>query len=382
MNIAILFDRFLSEYGADRVHLEQARGFRKKGCEVYLFGQKFSDKVLLEFAGKCIIGVSSGGLDHDADVATHVRGFYEGLRNRGVTIDVAIHGGWPYLSAIAASREFCRSVVFVDFGVVPELGYGADHVILLREVKRLRAQFLPRCDAIVSISEFIRSSQAIVDAPDALHRTILLGGDHYSLAIEHSNSLQDKAATTSSEQLFNEILGRFNHIVLQLGRYEPGTYKASEEIFHLAEFLHTFEAGTACLYLGDINNWQTPVHMRQYVFAIGRPEDRVLARIMQKCSLTTVPSLWEGFNLPLLEAQWCNKPCLVLDRCAHPEVVWDQRLLCDDFVGMRFKALDSLRSGGEAVFNIPDDIVARKKEFFSWGRMVDQYNDLFQELLS
>lgn len=39
------------------------------------------------------------------------------------------------------------------------------------------------------------------------------------------------------------------------------------------------------------------------------------------CDVYATCTLWEGFNLPLVEAQACGKPVVAFNHCSHPEVV-------------------------------------------------------------
>jgi glycosyltransferase involved in cell wall biosynthesis len=360
----------LPEYGADRVLIEQARAFRRAGHDVYLFGKHFAADILDEFAGRCVFGPSATGISSDADTAIHVAEFLEGFRRRGIEFAAAFHGGWPYLSSIAETRRFCRRVIFVDFGVVPNFGQSEDQIIYLDLVRGLRRKYLALCDDVVSISEFIRDSQALADAPLARHSVIYLGGDH----VDHAGARPSKD-DPHTLRLFKHIRARFRRVVLQLGRFEPHTYKCSEQVFEIAEFMRPFQEGAAFCYLGDLNNHATPHQLRSSVFALGRPSDKLLFEIIGLSDLTFSPSLWEGFNLPLLEAQWLGKPCLVLDIGAHREVAWDDRLLCADMLDLRLKMLDRL-----AEPFVQGDLACEKspvqKEKFSWRRMGNEYLQL------
>lgn len=374
MRIAILFERYLAEYGADRVHLEQARAFRRAGHEVYLFGRHFSEAVLSEFSGCCVRAPASGGFHSDDDVALHVRKFFRGFKKRGLGIDVAIHGGWPYISALAETKAAGARTVFVDFGVVPEYGYDAALKAYLRAAKARRAKYLPGCDNIVSISDFIYRSQALLDAPHGNHSVIHLAGNHMDRALKCAPTHDD----TFAETLFENLQASFDSIVLQLGRFEPNTYKFSEEIFALAEAVLPFFPRTAFCYLAPIDNSATPKALRSNVFSLGRPSDAVLYRIMSGADLTISPSEWEGYNLPLLEAQWIGKPCLVKDVAAHPEVVWSKALLCEDRFDLCGKTLARLRARDFSLGVDPTD-VARHKATLTWERMGAEYLALFED---
>jgi glycosyltransferase involved in cell wall biosynthesis len=257
------------------------------------------------------------------------------------------------------------------------VGQSEDQVIYLDLVTALRRQYLPMCDDVVSISRFIRDSQAIVDAPAARHSVIYLGGDHVDQAGRVGSSSGDDE---KSGRLFGHIRSTFRCVVLQVGRFEPYTYKCSEQVFQIAEFMKAFHRDVAFCYLGDLNNHSTPHELRPGVFALGRPSDKVLFDIIERCDLTYNPSLWEGFNLPLLEAQWLGKPCLVMNIGAHPEVVWNRGMLCADMIDLRLKMLDLL-----AVSNFCLDPIEGGVEFqkarFRWQDMGNAYLTLIDESL-
>lgn len=50
-------------------------------------------------------------------------------------------------------------------------------------------------------------------------------------------------------------------------------------------------------------------------------DDKELPYHYAACDLYVTASLWEGFNLPVAEAQACGKKVVAFDVCSHPEVV-------------------------------------------------------------
>ena len=62
--------------------------------------------------------------------------------------------------------------------------------------------------------------------------------------------------------------------------------------------------------------------------------DKELPNYYAACNLYVTASLWEGFNLPVAEAQACGKKVVAFNVCSHPEVVKDGILVKkDDFDG-------------------------------------------------
>ena len=62
-------------------------------------------------------------------------------------------------------------------------------------------------------------------------------------------------------------------------------------------------------------------------------EDKELPRYYAACDLYVTASLWEGFNLPIAEAQACGKKVVAFDVCSHPEVVKNGILVKKDDIG-------------------------------------------------
>jgi glycosyltransferase involved in cell wall biosynthesis len=59
------------------------------------------------------------------------------------------------------------------------------------------------------------------------------------------------------------------------------------------------------------------------VIFVGEVSDSEMPLFYAACDVYATASLWEGFNLPLVEAQACGKPVVAFSIGPHPEVVTD-----------------------------------------------------------
>src|SRR5262249_3483038 len=92
-------------------------------------------------------------------------------------------------------------------------------------------------------------------------------------------------------------------------------------------------------------------------------------------------SEWEGFNMPLVEAQYFGKPVVALDVAAHPEVVQNGE------TGVLVPNVDGF---ADVIRRLADDPAMRRRmgvrarewaTRFSWATAVDHYDRLIAEFV-
>lgn len=123
------------------------------------------------------------------------------------------------------------------------------------------------------------------------------------------------------------------------------------------------------------------------VVILGYIPDQDLEAIYKRASLFILPSLFEGFGIPLLEAMSLDCPVAASNKTSIPEVVGDAALLFDP---------NSSEQIAEAILSVVSDKTCRERlidkgrqrvKLFSWERMaketVHAYSvayDLFQKI--
>ena len=107
-----------------------------------------------------------------------------------------------------------------------------------------------------------------------------------------------------------------------------------------------------------------------------------LARLYNAASCLTLPSHYEGFGLPPLEAMACGTPVVVSDRSSLPEVVGDAGLLVDpDSPEELSAALARILDDSELRASLRQRGLARSGEF-SWAKAAHQTMAVYEQVLA
>jgi len=114
---------------------------------------------------------------------------------------------------------------------------------------------------------------------------------------------------------------------------------------------------TRLLLLDAGDDCKVPRDLAAFVELLGSPDDLTLQEVMRLCAAGISTSLWEGFNLPVAEMQWIDRPALAFNVGAHPEVIAEPWLLCENNQEMAAK-LSSLLAGDGA-----PELLSRFAEF-------------------
>jgi hypothetical protein len=283
--------------------------------------------------------------------------------------DLVIHGGWPLFSATADLRELAPLVFFLDHGVVPEGGYPPAQQAVLQLLHQLRREHLPACTHAAGVSRFIVETQTVPDVGTGVPVHVLLNG------ADHLDPDHQPAGTGPVLERVRELASTGHPLILNLGRYEDSTYKNSHVAIEVFQLVRSALPAARLLILDRPENLRLPVHLARGIELIGFPDDPALAEISRLVTLGLSTSLWEGYNLPLVELLRDGTPALAFRVGAHAEVVPDPWFLCADLTQMAAKATLIIEDGRPARQKLTTSAARAHWERLTWDAFVGEMID-------
>ena len=350
MKILICNERFLFRFGVDRVLLLLGHFWRKAGHEVVMMGNKLDPPAVEKCADRFIRVPEAPDWLHGNDfTAKYLADNWDEWFVDGDAPDVALVAGWPFYKCIGFLREKCGTAVFHDYGAVPMDGMTGGQRITQMELRKMRAENLKLANKVVAISKFLEDSQSKIDAGrdgmDVPTSYVHLGVDHLALNLWRSKEVGAKGGGDVIAEV--EKLKKDGYkIIFQPGRWEVGNYKNSIAGVEVSRKLHFHGVRHKILVLSQLDGMiGLPGDMKDSYFCLGHIDDETMRRVMELSDAGISPTLWEGFDLPLGEMQYLDKPMFVLDVGAHPEVVANPYFLCKDIAEMGDKLVSLLKGG-------------------------------------
>ncbi len=133
---------------------------------------------------------------------------------------------------------------------------------------------------------------------------------------------------------------------------------------------------------GGIVNLVRKLGIGRYITFTGRIDDREFVRQYARASMAVVPSVYEGFGLPVGEAMACGVPVISTTGGALPEVVGDAGMLVPpaDFLELANAITDLIDNPGYAK-KIGEDGYKRVQENFTWAKAAEKTVRVYQEVI-
>lgn len=117
------------------------------------------------------------------------------------------------------------------------------------------------------------------------------------------------------------------------------------------------------------------------VFVLGFVNQNHLVELLQGADAMIMPSIHEGFGLPLLEAMACGVPSVTLDKFSPPEVVGDSGILVDPYDTEKI-SYEILRIGKNE--NLRMDLSKKaleRSKMFSWKNNAKELIKLYKQII-
>lgn len=313
LRVGILTERMILGFGVDLVVHELASRLAARGGAVTVFTTRTDD--IYARAPYPIVDLTrhvSGGADvFSAAFMVDAVGF---LRTQA--IDAWVVETPPFYYWL---EHLPPPVVCVEHGTPPGSFFPRSTGRKLDRSTRRRYEGiygrLRPGDALVAISEYIRSC-----FPERLRKVAAVihnGGDHYP------------PATAEASAAFRRRLGigDANLVVLWVGRAELDNdvqpYKGFQELLRLAPRIKAALPKAQIVVVGRGDEAaRRAMEAAGITVALNLARDEMPAAF-RAADVFLSTSRWEGFNLPLVEAQHQGTPVVAYDLCAHPEVVLD-----------------------------------------------------------
>lgn len=284
-------------------------------------------------------------------------------------IDIWFIETFPYFPMLAFLK---KPAIGVFYGISSPLGFPpARKLNFLYMDFALKHFYLKFSKKIIAISNYLKD--ILPGTVQKNTEVIYNGSDHYPDHMDPGEAAKFRRSIGIGE---NDIL------LLYVGRLNPARqpYKGTAE---LVSIYRKIKAGTNLIKLmmvgyGDAED--RDCFESQGIISYIKVPAAMMPLIYSACDIYVTATRWEGFNLPLSEAQYFGKPVIAYDCTAHPEIVRD------GVNGFLVRAPSEFIDRVLTLANDPglrhrmgqNAKVASSK--FRWEETVDKYDRLIREI--
>ena len=297
-----------------------------------------------------------------------------------------------------------RPVVNYEFGIVPTTGFSWRKRMMWTYMRFTQFYlYHPRASALVSNSEFTRRALPwyVRNKTTPIHH----GVEHYDpLHPDHgtlfpaplwepdphdpANPKEVPVDRRSEEELRAEFRAEHGFtdrdvVGLYVGRINPvdQPYKGTGELFDLIPHFQREHPELKWVMVGLGTEKDGEMCRRSGILPLLNYPDWRMRQVFCGCDMYVTASKWEGFDLPILEAQYFGKPVLGYRLAAHPEVV------NDGASGFLVKNREELQERLKSLITnaeLREEMGIEGRRWaaqFTWRRCAERFAELFEEVL-
>ncbi len=228
-------------------------------------------------------------------------------------------------------------------------------------------------DRVIAISHYLKS--LLPQNIQKKTRVIYNGADHYATDLKSASIQNFRCSLEISKE---------NILLLYVGRINPKEqpYKGTAKLVEMYKKLRKKDQRIKLLLAGYGDAQDEEWLKREGILAYLKVPVGKMGLLYSACDIYVTASQWEGFDLPLLEAQYFGKPVVAYKIGAHPEVVADEKSgflidSPDDFI-------DSILTlaRNEKLRNRMGRNALKQAARFSWAEAIEKYHRLVEEMLN
>ncbi len=240
---------------------------------------------------------------------------------------------------------------------------------------------LRRADIVIAVSAFTRD-QIVQYYPDVAHKVVQIDNACSEKYIARTKELQKDTGVEYTAYV-REKYGLPQHYIFSLGTMQP-----RKNIAHAIEAFARFAQEVPDLHL--VIGGQRAYHFDQSIDRIvaslgatpaiadrivftGYIADDDLPHVYRLSAMCIVPSLYEGFGVPLLEAMWANVPVVCSDIPVFREVAGDSALYFP-VGGDRSQAGAQIDQCARAIYTVWSDAQKRSELVVKAQKRRDRYS--------
>lgn len=203
-----------------------------------------------------------------------------------------------------------------------------------------------RADHIITISQSSKQAiQRLLGVDEARIHTVYNGVSHLFRPVQQEAQLQEASGKYGIEGNYLLFVGHidpFKNVLRMLDAYALVRGEMGRPAPRLILISPTPERDW---YYKVIRQKIARLSLDDSVVILGNVPDQDLPVLYSGAEALLIPSLYEGFGLPAIEAMACGTPVVAADTCSLPEVVGDAALRVDPF------SIDSVAEGIHAILS-------------------------------
>jgi glycosyltransferase involved in cell wall biosynthesis len=226
--------------------------------------------------------------------------------------DIWFIESFPYFSLLALLNKPTVSVFYgncstIKFPLIKKLNF----VYMDLTSRYFYFKFTKR---VIAISNYLKEilPQTVREKTEVIYN----GSDHYPCQLQSERVAQFRQSIgINKNDTLLLYVGRLNH--------PKQPYKGTAELVEMYKKIRAENREVRLMMVGYGDSRDRRWLQSQGIIVQIKAPVKIMPLIYSASDIYVTASRWEGFNLPLAEAQYFAKPVIAYDCTAHPEVVWD-----------------------------------------------------------